>query len=562
MSQQNLPRDPKHDQLCRICNKIDFNRYLSENFKEPIRLGSWESIQRKRECPFCRLVVHALQSDPRRTPGSSEDEVSLNNQLSWKLGIELSPYDRSRSESYSNKYDLRSKAKQCCQTVYRFLVSSTAVGDGSHRASGTIQYLAHKERNPDHRQFFGRKLQPDHVDVSLLKGWLERCSKWHEGHCDRDIRTVDSLPLNLRLIDVNHRCVVKIAKGEVPDYVALSYMWGSQAMKEETGMTPAILLRNNIRVNESGDEETPLRKDLPKTLEDAITLTRTLGYRYLWNDALCIIQDNPSEEKIPDLTNMKLIYSSSSLTIAAAAGAHADYGIPGVGVHRRVHQFSEVVHGLRLATMFPSFTDLENSSSLLWNTRGWTFQEKLLSKRLLLFTDYQVYFKCSESIWTEEVNLETERLSKSVEGRRAKYVWDPGRARHVPDYRALEMQRLYNAHLKIEDEWNYLGGFMDYASAVEEYSKRQLTDPKDTLFAISGILETLQDVTGRFILGLPKKHFLESLLWYPDIGCVQTHNAAMELPSWAWGSCTFTKGTCRDSCIIGIEYRPDRIGQT
>ncbi|KAF1841302.1 HET-domain-containing protein, partial [Cucurbitaria berberidis CBS 394.84] len=235
------------------------------------------------------------------------------------------------------------------------------------------------------------------VDVNLLKAWLDGCTRWHEGVCDRDIRTVDSAPLNLRLVDVRNLCVVKMSKGEVPEYVALSYMWGSQKMKEETGMEPAILLRKNIEFDANGDEMTPLRKNLPKTIEDAINLTRMLGYRYLWNDALCIIQDNSLEDKIPDLTNMKVIYSSSSLTIAAAGGAHADYGIPGVSVSRKVHQFSEVVDGLRLATMFPSYTDLENSSSLLWNTRGWTFQEKLLSKRLLLFTDYQVYFKCSES---------------------------------------------------------------------------------------------------------------------------------------------------------------------
>jgi hypothetical protein len=138
------------------------------------------------------------------------------------------------------------------------------------------------------------------------------------------------------------------------------------------------------------DEISPLQPELPKTLEDAITLTRLLGYCCLWNDALCIIQYNTLEEKTPDLTNMKLIYGSFSLMLAAAAGAHADYGFPGIGVPRKHHQYAELVRGLRLATIFPSYSDLKNSSFLLWNTRGWTFQEKLLSKRLLLFTDYQV----------------------------------------------------------------------------------------------------------------------------------------------------------------------------
>src|SRR5436190_23080346 len=120
---------------------------------------------------------------------------------------------------------------------------------------------------------------------------------------------------------------------------------------------------------------------------------------------------------------MKAIYSCASLTIAAAAGSHMDHGLPGISVSRKNLQYSERVKGLRLATMFASFSELENSSSLLWNTRGWTFQEKLLLQRILLFTDFEVYFICSVSIWMEEVMMEPERLSKSVEARRGIYRW-------------------------------------------------------------------------------------------------------------------------------------------
>ncbi|XP_044724639.1 uncharacterized protein HRG_02535 [Hirsutella rhossiliensis] len=34
-----------------------------------------------------------------------------------------------------------------------------------------------------------------------------------------------------------------------------------------------------------------------------------------------------------------------------------------------------------------------------WNTRGWTYQELLLSRRLLFFTDSQVYFQCMSNLW-------------------------------------------------------------------------------------------------------------------------------------------------------------------
>ncbi|OAK96393.1 HET-domain-containing protein [Phaeosphaeriaceae sp. SRC1lsM3a] len=466
----------------------------------------------------------------------------LRNELSWKLGIELSPYDRSKSESYSNKYDLRSKAKHCGRTAFRFLVHSRTAIQSRPEASGIIQYLAHKEKNPLDRQFFGRKVNRNQLDTELLRTWLRTCSKWHGGICDRNIAAVDSQALNLRLIDVERHAVVSIHNHNIPEYVALSYVWGRQRMMEETGMEPALLLRKNIRHDEKGNEFTPLPTSLPKTVADAMALSQTLGYRYLWNDALCIIQDNPAPIKDKDLNSMKLIYSLSSLTIAVAAGTHADYGIPGASVPRKFPQYSEIVQGLRLATMFPSFTALENSTSLLWNTRGWAFQEKLLSRKLLLLTDYQAYFRCAESIWTEEINLETGQLSKSVEARRAKYLWDPGRIRHKP---VATPNRNFKGlvNLNTEDEWDYIGGFLDYTAAVAEYSKRDLTDRGDIFPAISGVLDTLRGQLGDFILGLPQKFFLESLLWFPEPGCIHVRETSQHLPSWTWAGWLFTQGS-------------------
>ena len=529
--------------LCAICSDIDFDRYLCGDIKVPIRLGSWENISHRQDCPFCRLILRSMQSDPRITPLQTDEELVLRNEVSWKLGIELSPYDRTRSESYSNKYDLRSKAKECNQTAYRFLVFAEDDVEEDHVGQqgkrGIIQYLAHRERNPQNRQFFGRRVDREKIDSDLLRSWLNRCSKWHNGDCEGDIHEAEGVLENLRLIDTRYIEIVKFSDDKIPPYVALSYVWGTAEMKE-TGKVPAMLLRRDIRWD-FDEERTPLDPVLlPKTIQDAISLTKTLGYRYLWVDALCIVQDASLKEKHIHLKNMKLIYSCASLTIAAAAGGHADYGIAGIGVPRKFSQYSEVINGLRLATMFPSFTALENSSELLWNTRGWTFQEKLLSKRLLIFTDFQVYFKCAESIWTEEIMMETERLSKSAEARRAKYSWNPDR-QHRPEEKAM-MYKVLNPKFRIEDDWNYLGGFLDYAAAVQEFSKRNLTDPKDTLFAIGGVLQTLSNVTGRFVMGLPQKHFLESLLWYPEVGCVQIYNSGLELPSWSWTSSQFAKG--------------------
>ena len=203
----------------------------------------------------------------------------------------------------------------------------------------------------------------------------------------------------------------------------LTWIQGVDAMKSETGTIPQILTRRMVTKDKEGQENTPLPNGLPRTIEDAIYLTKKLGFDYVWIDALCIVQDDPPEEKNKSLKRMDAIYNCSALTIVAASGRHADVGIPGIGPRRTNAPYVESIDRMSISTMSPSYTDLENSHSLTWNTRGWTFQEKILAKRLLLFTDYQVYFKCAESIWIEEAYMETDELSKSIESRPEKYRW-------------------------------------------------------------------------------------------------------------------------------------------
>jgi len=117
------------DRLCRTCTNINFGRYLGRKIKGSINLGPWRSICLSLNCPFCRLVKHHRHADLNLTPRSPGTEVLLSNELSWKLGIGLSPYDRSKSESYFNKFNLQSKASQCPNAAYRFVVFAEGDSD-------------------------------------------------------------------------------------------------------------------------------------------------------------------------------------------------------------------------------------------------------------------------------------------------------------------------------------------------------------------------------------------------------------------------------------------------
>jgi hypothetical protein len=64
------------------------------------------------------------------------------------------------------------------------------------------------------------------------------------------------------------------SKGQMNDYVALSYCWG--------GPQPLVTTTENIKAMVAGVS----LAQLPRTLRDAVAVTRNLGVRYLWIDAL------------------------------------------------------------------------------------------------------------------------------------------------------------------------------------------------------------------------------------------------------------------------------------
>lgn len=84
----------------------------------------------------------------------------------------------------------------------------------------------------------------------------------------------------MRFVDVNKMCIVK--SREVVKYVALSYVWGATPTLHLTTM-------NQHRMRFPGALK---GLPLPKTIEDALDLTRACGEQFLWVDSLCIIQND------------------------------------------------------------------------------------------------------------------------------------------------------------------------------------------------------------------------------------------------------------------------------
>lgn len=226
-----------------------------------------------------------------------------------------------------------------------------------------------------------------------------------------------------------------------------------------------------------------------------------LGFRYLWVDALCILQDDDdTNDKSTHLAFMGQIYRHAELTIVAAAGKDAEAGLSGVNRVRKVSQHSVKVKastpnlpGLHLLSA-PDIRPLWGTHYLHnseWTTRGWTLQEKTISRRTLIFTETQVYWSCREANWAEETLSETS-LARGL-------LFDFGTSSGF-----LEL----DSHDDSEKTWNQI------RAQMTEYSTRRLTSQGDAYDAFSGVLQEFTRITGEpFLWAVPAARFELGLCW-------------------------------------------------
>ncbi|KAI1325729.1 heterokaryon incompatibility protein-domain-containing protein [Xylariaceae sp. FL0255] len=221
------------------------------------------------------------------------------------------------------------------------------------------------------------------ISFDVVKEWLDFCRNHHTKDCvpREDSKTTSSMP-SFKLIECATRKIVQLDQ----PYTALSYVWGDNT----EASTPFL--------SEVGQT---LPSELPNTIEDAIQATEKLGFGYLWVDRFCINQGNREElaEKIP---RMDLIYNNAELTIVAAVGEDPEYGLPGIRPRRIDQPQGKIGKHYLISTMIDPVEFIKESK---WMTRGWTYQEGLLSRRRLIFTYQQIYYECSGMYCCEALNF-------------------------------------------------------------------------------------------------------------------------------------------------------------
>ncbi|KAI7787584.1 HET-domain-containing protein [Diaporthe eres] len=333
---------------------------------------------------------------------------------------------------------------------------------------------------------------------SLTSIWRYEGLHWQDGHFDQrkgyspPVQQIRSMQPQIRVIDVDAACIVPLPPAAA--YAALSYQWGmDQRLK--------LKVENKKLLYTPGYLSSPQGQP-SRTIVDAMSATSRPHYCYLWVDALCVIQDSPEDKKL-NLGIMDQIYHNAEITVVAAAGQDAEHGLPGVSTARTERQIMATIKGLTVSNMLEAAAGAISFSR--WNTRGWTYQERLLSRRLLTFTETQVYYHCDHRCNFHE-QFHTESVQPEMLDTRA----------------CLDFEE--------SDIWEM------YAIGVAEYSGRSITDPSDKLPAFTGMTNFLVRPYGApFFFGLPAPLFDMGLLWRAAVQCERGESTQ---PSWSWSGWT------------------------
>lgn len=302
--------------------------------------------------------------------------------------------------------------------------------------------------------------------------------------------------------------------GEIGYYMALSHCWGGR-------ITP-LLTTETIQ---SFNTALPY-SDLPANFQDAITITRELGVRYLWIDSLCIIQDSKDDWKVESM-KMADVYRHAVVTISALSSPGSTHGIfppnprpisPTNTVKLSGRIESHEVNISRKNTKSEYLTALALKCPLY--RRGWCLQEMVLSPRQLLYGEKQMYWQCPHGF-------------RDAEGT------GPGPGRRFPGPAFGTLASILYADIlrpssPARAEYDIDIVLTEYYNLVQDYSHRKLSFGSDKLPALAGIVQRLhRAIGGDYIAGLWSKDLHRGLSWRAE-GMSTRHVKPSRAPSWSW----------------------------
>ncbi|ETS87797.1 hypothetical protein PFICI_01625 [Pestalotiopsis fici W106-1] len=476
--------------FCDICQYIKLEDYLyTDEHHSTVRLGRFQDIAKRTQCPLCCLAIKAF---------------NVHARTFWKTDVyPVEVCYLGRYHEQSNKRGLQLWFDSTTDT-YPEGISGYTTTVAEIVPLFQIQALAHtagKAGKSHHARLLGEM-----ADIALIRDWMRQCALSHGSKCNPPKPHPTELPgLRLLLVDVLGMKLVESAWES--RYMALSYVWG---WTKSLRCTKANI--NDLRQDGSLQE---LRDEMPRAISDAICLTKAVGERYLWVDALCIIQDDDDSKRVY-ISRMDQIYSNACVTLVTLTPKHAESALPGITHPRNLVQTPVEINDSYLVQRLPHLSDVVQDSS--WNSRAWTFQEGILSRRCLYFAEHQVFWQCRTSYQSEDHPDNHEIDSPTLEGGWMAHTF----GQETGDDPSAQ--------------------FRLYRSLTKSYCHRYLTFPSDALNAFSGILSSLTHMLDwKFACALPESLFDFALLWKPQLqksrarwSSDERRESSCTLPTWCW----------------------------
>ena len=325
-------------------------------------------------------------------------------------------------------------------------------------------------------------------------------------------------------------------------YVALSHCWGP--LLESSAGIYTRTLKSNLNDMQRGIPTNLL----PQNFQDAIFTVRKMQLRYLWIDALCIIQDDPTDWA-REAAKMNDIYGSAYLTIAATSAISSTEGflrrsqemacsIPFYGDTRTEPA------GCLFLTEMPDGGDHgswnDNIETARWNTRGWTFQERLLSKRVLHFTARKIFWECRVTNATEENEPPRAPCYRTPWLREGCYCESGPLAKQNVGASKKCFDTWYNIVFMYAVESPLRGREL----TVSRYSSREFSYETDVLPALSGLAHAFKAIhgvekvtdTNDYLAGIWRNDLPKGLLWFLHDSSDASRHTQYIAPTWSWAS--------------------------
>ena len=603
--------------LCRRCRRLSLIREgaFTSNQKVHYRpFGTWFQLLFRTRCRICRLVVLSLSCgtfylhpqlaaiNPELQSTQLHPETLPSGERCLAIEFGLRRFGILRIITLANYRDVLRQAFEVTEdSPFELLADDRSV---LHDKAGQT------------------------VSVKLIRQWIDDCEQNHGPNCNGHWRKLEPhKDQSINLIDVRERCLVQ-KNMDKSRYFALSYVWGESAIPQTTkanfesrkfrmslsnSLPPTIedAMRLVMSLNERylwvdslciiTDNAETKHNDILKMdaiYSHAVASIVALSGRNA-DSGLPGVRPgtrHPQRIECPQL-HERLAGPDSGVVqyLDKLAGQnqeeHKQYlfsqnvAITLAGVTGLMRQMVDSdperdllppepkpIHvSSGMVAHPPSLKHILEMS--VWNTRGWTLQERLLSRRCLYFSPEYVYFQCGEQTLCETGgNIHTWADVQANES-----AANAAEVLYAQETNPLLHFRRPSPTQAVSYENNDRRGVMlrqdidVYSKLVEMYSKRALSFKSDMLNAVNGMLSVAhQRIGGYFIAGLPSKYFDLALLWSP----AEPHDRLTSIglggnvfPTWSWTSWSGRKQyrlteSGRDSYgSLDLEYASSEIGQ-